>query len=160
MENRALFRINGRPLDTAIGRGRRLIDLLREDLGLRGTRFGCGEEMCGACTVLVDGEPAYACTLDVVDLAGKEVVTVEGIGTPAAPHPVQQALLDMQAGQCGYCLSGIIMSAVALIQRDPSPRRQDIVAALDRHLCRCGAHNRIIKAVEEAAARVAAEDRG
>ena len=129
-----------------------LLDVLRNRLGLMGTRFGCGLEQCGSCMVLVDGAPVYACTREVSTVVGKAVTTVEGLGTAAAPHPLQQAFLDEQAGQCGYCLSGIIMSAKALIDRNPNPSRADIVAALDRHLCRCGAHQRILRAVERAAA--------
>ena len=129
-----------------------LLDVLRNRLGLMGTRYGCGLEQCGSCMVLVDGQPAYACTREVGTVADRKVTTVEGLGTPAKPHPLQQAFLDEQAGQCGYCLSGIIMSAKALLDRNPSPSRADIVAALERHLCRCGAHQRILRAVERAAA--------
>jgi nicotinate dehydrogenase subunit A len=102
--------------------------------------------------VLVDGEPAYACTREVGTVAGRTVTTIEGLGTPAKPHPLQQAFLDEQAGQCGYCLSGILMSAKALLDRNPNPGRSEVVAALDRHLCRCGSHQRILRAVERAAA--------
>ncbi len=129
-----------------------LIYVLRNALGLKGTRYGCGLEQCGCCMVLIDGEPAYACTRAVDSAAGREIVTVEGVGGAAARHPVQQAILDEQAGQCGYCLSGIVISAKALLDRNPNPDRADIVAALDGHLCRCGAHQRIIRAVERAAA--------
>ena len=132
-----------------------LLDVLRNQLGLMGTRYGCGLEQCGSCTVLVDGEPVYACTREVGSVAGKRVTTVEGLGSATKPHPIQQAFLDEQAGQCGYCLSGIIMSTKALLDRNPKPSRADIVAALDRHLCRCGAHQRIIRAVGRAAERLA-----
>src|SRR5688572_15145065 len=121
-----------------------LLEILRNQLGLMGTRYGCGLEQCGCCMVLVDGEPAYSCTREVGTVAGREVTTVEGLGTPAEPHPLQRAFLDEQAGQCGYCLSGILMSAKALLDRTPNPTRAEIVAALDRHLCRCGAHPRIV----------------
>ncbi|HYC65539.1 MAG TPA: (2Fe-2S)-binding protein [Reyranellaceae bacterium] len=132
-----------------------LLDVLRNQLGLMGTRYGCGLEQCGSCTVLVDGEPVYACTREVGSVAGKRVTTVEGLGSAERPHRIQQAFLDEQAGQCGYCLSGIIMSTKALLDRNPKPSRADIVAALDRHLCRCGAHQRIIRAVGRAAERLA-----
>ncbi|QQS13392.1 MAG: (2Fe-2S)-binding protein [Rhodospirillales bacterium] len=129
-----------------------LLEVLRNHLGLTGTRYGCGLEQCGCCMVLVDGKPAHACTREVGTVAGREVTTIEGLGTSSEPHPLQRAFLDEQAGQCGYCLSGIIMSAKALLDRDPNPSRAAIVAALDGHLCRCGAHQRILRAVERAAA--------
>jgi nicotinate dehydrogenase subunit A len=129
-----------------------LLEVLRNRLGLTGSRYGCGLDQCGACMVLVDGMPAYACSREVGSVAGRSVITVEGLGTPEALHPLQQAFVDEQAGQCGYCLSGILISAKALLDRNPTPTRADIVAALDRHLCRCGAHQRILKAVERAAA--------
>jgi len=128
-----------------------LLDVLRNGLDLKGTRFGCGLEQCGACMVLVDGAPAYACNLAVEAAAGKQVTTVEGLGRPDTPHPLQTAFMELQAGQCGYCLSGILVSAKALLDANPSPSREDIVEALDKHLCRCGTHVRIIKAVERAA---------
>jgi nicotinate dehydrogenase subunit A len=129
-----------------------LLEALRNHLGLMGTRYGCGQEQCGCCMVLVDGQTAYACTRELGTVAGREVTTVEGLGTPARLHPLQQAFLDEQAGQCGYCLSGILISAKALLDRNPNPSRAEIVAALDKHLCRCGAHQRILRAVERAAA--------
>ena len=129
-----------------------LLDVLRNRLGLMGTRYGCGLEQCGSCMVLVDGEPVFACSREIGTVAGHSITTIEGLGDVAHLHPLQQAFLDEQAGQCGYCLSGIIISAKALLDRNPSPSRADIVAALDRHLCRCGAHARILRAVEQAAA--------
>jgi nicotinate dehydrogenase subunit A len=129
-----------------------LLDVLRNQLGLLGTRYGCGLEQCGSCVVLLDGEPVHACSREVGTAAGGRVTTIEGLGTSAAPHPLQQAFLDEQAGQCGYCLSGIIMSAKALLDSNPSPSRGEIVRALDKHLCRCGAQPRILRAVEKAAA--------
>lgn len=128
------------------------LDVLRNHLGLMGARYGCGLEQCGSCMVLVDGQPAYACTCEVGTIAGKSVTTIEGLGSADKPHPLQQAFLDEQAGQCGYCLSGIVMSAKALIDRNPNPTRADIVAALDKHICRCGTHHRILRAVHRAAA--------
>jgi nicotinate dehydrogenase subunit A len=132
-----------------------LLFVLRNRLGLRAARFGCGHEQCGACMVLVDGEPVYACARPVGTLAGKAVTTPEGLGTAEAPHPLQDAMLAEQAGQCGYCLSGIIVSAKALLDKTPNPTRAQIVAALDPHLCRCGSHTRIMRAVERAAAALA-----
>ena len=135
-----------------------LIYVLRNELSLKGTRYGCGLEQCGCCMVLIDGEPVYACTRAVDSAAGCEIVTVEGLGGEAAAHPLQQAFLEEQAGQCGYCLSGILISAKALLDRNPAPDRAEIVRALDGHLCRCGAHQRIIRAVERAAAVLRGEE--
>jgi nicotinate dehydrogenase subunit A len=146
--------VNGRHVSVAVDAGTPLLDVLRNRLDLQGTRYGCGLEQCGSCMVLLDGEPIYACSREIGTVAGHSVTTIEGLGTAARPHPLQQAFLDEQAGQCGYCLSGILMSAKALLDRDSSPSRADIVAALDKHLCRCGAHPRILRAVEKAAARV------
>ena len=146
------FGVNGRQVSVRIDGTMPLLAVLRNTLGLSGTRFGCGLEQCGACMVLVDGEPAYACTREVSTVAGKRVTTVEGLAGGDRLHPLQQAFLAEQAGQCGYCLSGILMSAAALLERNPAPSRADIIAALERHLCRCGAHNRIVRAVERAAA--------
>jgi nicotinate dehydrogenase subunit A len=146
------FIVNGRKVGVSIEATTPLLAVLRNALGLTGSRFGCGLEQCGACMVLVDGEPVYACTREVGTVGGKTVTTVEGLTNGGNLHPLQQAFLAEQAGQCGYCLSGILMSAKALLDRNPHPSRAEIVAALDRHLCRCGAHNRIIRAVERAAA--------
>jgi nicotinate dehydrogenase subunit A len=128
-----------------------LLAVLRNELGLLATRFGCGHEQCGACMVMLEGEPTYSCTIPVSSVGARAVTTVEGLGTAEAPHPIQTAILAEQAGQCGYCLSGIQISAAALLARDPAPSRAAIVAALEPHLCRCGAHLRIVRAVEQAA---------
>jgi len=128
-----------------------LLFVLRNELNLKGIRYGCGLEQCGSCMVLVDGEPVYACSRELGTVAGRRITTIEGIGSTANPHPLQIAFLDEQAGQCGYCLSGIIISAKALLDRNPSPSRAQIIAALDKHLCRCGAQPRILRAVEKAA---------
>jgi len=133
-----------------------LLSVLREQLGLRGSRFGCGTEQCGACMVLIDGEPSYSCAREVATVAGNAVTTVEGLSNGGALHPLQQAFLDEQAGQCGYCLSGILISAAALLARNSRPSRAEIMAALDPHLCRCGMHNRVIRAVERAGAMIGA----
>ena len=146
------FIVNGRKAKVAVEATTPLLAVLRNALGLAGSRFGCGLEQCGACMVLLDGEPVYACTREVGTVAGKAVTTVEGLANGESLHPLQQAFLAEQAGQCGYCLSGILMSAKALLDRNPHPTRADIVTALDKHLCRCGAHNRIIRAIERAAA--------
>ena len=146
------FTVNGRAVRVASDETTPLLDVLRNQLDLKGARYGCGLEQCGSCMVLMDGEPVYACSREVGTVAGRSIATIEGLGTAAKPHPLQQAFLDEQAGQCGYCLSGIIMSAKALLDRNPTPTRADIVTALDLHLCRCGAQPRILRAVEQAAA--------
>jgi nicotinate dehydrogenase subunit A len=145
--------LNGRAVEvTVTNEETSLLAVLRDALGLVGTRFGCGLEQCGCCMVLIDGAPAKSCAKPIWSVAGKSITTVEGLGTPERPHPLQQALLDEQAGQCGYCLSGILISAKALLDRNPSPSRAEIAQALDDNICRCGSHNRILRAVEKAAA--------
>ncbi len=129
-----------------------LLNVLRNDLGLMGTRFGCGLEQCGSCMVLIDGAAEKSCARGIASVAGKAITTVEGLGTAEKPHPLQQAFIDEQAGQCGYCLSGILMSAKALLDHNPSPSRAEIAQALDGNICRCGSHNRILRAVAKAAA--------
>lgn len=147
------FFVNGKPVSVALdNEATPLLNVLRNELGLMGTRFGCGLEQCGCCMVLIDGEPVKSCNREVSTLVGKTVTTVEGIGTHERPHPLQQAFLDEQAGQCGYCLAGILISAKALLEKNPSPTRKEIALALDGNICRCGSHNRIMRAVEKAAA--------
>jgi nicotinate dehydrogenase subunit A len=131
-----------------------LLAVLRDELGLSGPKFGCGQGGCGACMVLVDGQPQTACNLPVWAVAGKQVVTLEGLGTPACPHPVQTAFIAERAAQCGYCVAGIVTSAAALLAGNPSPSRVAIVQALEPHLCRCGAHGRMIRAVQRAAGSI------
>ncbi|HEX2942385.1 MAG TPA: (2Fe-2S)-binding protein [Rhodopila sp.] len=143
--------VNGQPAHVEVDETTPLLDVLRNHLGLKGTRYGCGLEQCGTCMVLVDGQPCYACTREIGTVANRAVTTIEGLGTADRLHPLQRAFLDEQAGQCGYCLSGILISAKALLDRNPNPSRAEIVAALDRHLCRCGTHTRIIAAVQRAA---------
>lgn len=128
-----------------------LLYVLRNDCDLRGTRFGCGVGQCGACHVLLDGVSVPACDTPVWATEGKAVVTVEGLGGGAGLHPLQQAFIDEQAGQCGYCLSGILVSAAALLAQQPQPTEAQVRQALDKHLCRCGAHNRIVRGVLRAA---------
>jgi nicotinate dehydrogenase subunit A len=128
-----------------------LLSVLRGQLGLMGTHFGCGANQCGACHVLVGEHAVAACDTPLWAVAGKDVTTVEGLGTPERPHPLQRAFIGEQAMQCGYCISGILISAAALLKRNPSPSETDVRAALDRNLCRCGSHNRIVRAVLRAA---------
>ena len=147
------FSVNGRPVSVSLDNEETpLLNVLRNELGLMGTRFGCGLEQCGCCIVLIDGTPEKCCTKPVSSVAGKQIVTVEGLGDAAHPHPLQQAFIDEQAGQCGYCLSGILISAKALLDKNPKPSRAEIAQALDGNICRCGSHNRIMRAVEKAAA--------
>jgi aerobic-type carbon monoxide dehydrogenase small subunit (CoxS/CutS family) len=146
------FVVNGRPVSVKAGGTTPLLSVLRDELGLRGSKFGCGTGQCGACMVLIDGKPEHSCARDVATVAGKTITTVEGLAGNGTLHPLQQAFLDEQAGQCGYCLSGILISAAALLKQNANPSRADIIAALDPHLCRCGIHNRVIRAVQKAAA--------
>lgn len=146
--------VNGQAVSVTAAADTPLLDVLRNHLNLKGTRYGCGLEQCGTCMVLVDGTPVYACTREVGTVDGRSVTTLEGLGTPDALHPLQKAFLEEQAGQCGFCLSGILVSAKALLDSNPSPSRDQIIAAMDRHLCRCGAHPRIIRAIEKAAAAI------
>jgi nicotinate dehydrogenase subunit A len=144
--------VNGRAVSVTADPDMALLDALRNHLGLVGSKFGCGLEQCGCCMVLIDGKPEKSCGKALSTVAGKSVITIEGLGTPEHPHPLQQAFLDEQAGQCGYCLAGILVSAKALLDRNPSPARREIALALDDNICRCGSHNRILRAVERAAA--------
>lgn len=128
-----------------------LIFVLRNDLGLVSAKLGCGLEQCGSCVVLVDGEPVYSCSTAIGELAENDIETVEGLASGDVLHPIQQAFLEHNAAQCGYCTAGIIMRTKALLQNNPQPSRDDIATALDGHLCRCGAHPRILRAVESAA---------
>ena len=147
--------VNGVPVEVSAAPGTPLIYVLRNDLGLKATRFGCGEGACGACTVLVDGRAVTSCDLPVDAVAGKHVTTVEGLGDGGALHPVQQAFLDLQAAQCAYCIDGIVMATVALLRATPHPSDDDIRRALARHLCRCGAHVRILRAIRAASEAMA-----
>jgi nicotinate dehydrogenase subunit A len=149
------FTLNGAAVAPEIEEDAPLLAALRGPLGLSGPRFGCGAEQCGACVVLVEGAPVFACNLPVSSVVGKRVETVEGLGTPEAPHPLQRAFLELQAGQCGYCLSGILMAAAALLRRVPRPSEAQVREALEPHLCRCGAQNRILCAVLRAAEEMA-----
>jgi nicotinate dehydrogenase subunit A len=130
-----------------------LLYALRNDLGLKGTRFGCGSGQCGACFVLVDGHATPACDTPLWSVAGKRVTTVEGLGGPQAAHALQEAFIAEQAAQCGYCTSGVLISAAALLAENPAPSEVEVRTALDRNLCRCGSHNRMVKAVLRAAGR-------
>ena len=143
--------VNGSEFDVRADENASLLDVLRHACGLKGTRFGCGSGECGACRVLVDGASVPSCDMPAWAAAGKQVVTVEGLSQDGHPGRLQQAFIDEQAGQCGYCLSGILATATALLAREPHPSEAQVRQALDDHLCRCGAHNRIVRAVLRAA---------
>jgi nicotinate dehydrogenase subunit A len=149
------LQVNGQERNVHAHENTPLLYVLRNDLGLKGTRFGCGASQCGSCHVLLEGASVPACDTPVWAAKDKEVVTVEGLGqlhgTTRALHPLQQAFIDEQAAQCGYCLSGILISATALLAQNPQPTETQVKAALDKHLCRCGTHNRIVRAVLRAA---------
>jgi nicotinate dehydrogenase subunit A len=147
--------VNGAPREVDAPDRTSLLDVLREHLGLKGAHFGCGAGSCGACVVIVDGRAVVSCDTPLWSLAGKSVTTVEGLGTPTAPHPLQQAFIEEQAAQCGYCTSGILMQAAALLARNPHPREEEVRAALDANLCRCGVHNRVVRAVLAASRKMA-----
>ena len=146
------FSVNGRSVQVTAEPEDTLLDILRNHLGLTGAKFGCGAGQCGACAVVVDGELKAACHVEVGTVGGANVTTVEALS--ASRHPLIDAFIEKQAGQCGYCLSGILVSASLLLERNPAPSRPEIAKALDWHLCRCGAHNRILDAVELAARRM------
>ena len=157
MAENITFHVNGRAVAVDVAPSTPLLLALRNDLDLRGTRHGCGEGDCGACTVLIDGRPVTSCNTPVEAVQGQKVETVEQLTADATPHPLVKAVLEEQAGQCGYCLPGILMRAKALLAETPKPGRTAIAAALDGNLCRCGAHNRIMRAIEKAGAAIAGE---
>jgi len=145
------FTLNGKPVSLFVDGERMLLWVLRTDLGLTGTKFGCGEGFCGACTVLIDGEPVHSCQYPLRDVEGKKVLTIEGLAKDGRLHPLQEAFIKHDALQCGYCTPGMILTAYGLLLKDPKPGESDIRDALEGNLCRCGAHNRIVRAVREAA---------
>ncbi len=149
------LKVNGASRSTPAEPDTPLLYVLRNDLKLKGARFGCGLGQCGSCTVLVDGRPVQSCDYPVSAAAGKQVVTIEGLATNGKPHPLQQAFIDEQAAQCGYCITGIIMSAKALLDANRNPADAEIRAALKGNLCRCGTHHRILRAVRRAAKELA-----
>ena len=145
------FRLNGKPTTLETDAERTLLWVLRDDLGLTGTKFGCGEGLCGACTVVVDGEAVRSCSVPFSSVDGKEVVTIEGLAGGAALHPLQQAFVEHGGFQCGYCTPGMIMNAYALLRANPKASREAIVTGMEDNLCRCGAHQRILAAIEDVA---------
>ena len=144
------FRLNGRPTTLEGDGQRRLLWVLRTDLELTGTKYGCGIGLCGACTVVVDGQAVRSCQTSLQAVQGKEVLTIEGLAREGRLHPLQQAFLEHGGYQCGYCTPGMILSAYALLRGEPRPERQAILSGMERNLCRCGAHQRIVAAIEAA----------
>jgi aerobic-type carbon monoxide dehydrogenase small subunit (CoxS/CutS family) len=142
------FKLNGKAMKLDVEAERMLLWVLRTDLGLTGTKFGCGESLCGACTVVVDKAPVRSCQLPIKDVRGKEVITIEGLARNGRLHPLQERFVELGALQCGFCTPGMIMSAYALLLKKPKPSRAEIIEAMDDNLCRCGAHKRIIQAIE------------
>lgn len=151
MPERYKLRVNGRDREISAAPNTPLLYILRNDLGLKGTRFGCGAGHCGACTVLFDGNAVQSCDTPLWSAVGHDITTIEGLGSVDDPHPLQRAFIEEQAVQCGYCITGIIMSAAALLAKTANPTRADIAAALDRNLCRCGTHVRVFRAIQRAA---------
>ncbi|RZN07191.1 (2Fe-2S)-binding protein [Bradyrhizobium genosp. SA-3] len=150
------FQLNGAAMAVDVDPDQTLLDVLRSRLAVTGAHFGCGAGECGACYVMVDGRAMASCDMPMWSVVGKDVVTVEGLGTVEQPHPLQRAFISEQAMQCGYCVSGILISAAALLKRNPLPTEAEVKAALDRNLCRCGSHNRMVRAVLRAASEMAA----
>lgn len=151
MEETLRFKLNGKPVSLTVDGDRLLLWVLRTDLGLTGTKYGCGESFCGACTVIVNGEAVRSCQTPVKEVRDKEVVTIEGLAAGNGLHPVQKAFMEHDALQCGYCTPGMIMNAYAFLRKNPAPSVAEIVEGMDNDLCRCGAHKRIILAIQEAA---------
>jgi nicotinate dehydrogenase subunit A len=149
--------VNGRRREVRAEDDTPLLYVLRNHLNLKGTRFGCGLGLCGACFVLVDGRPVYSCDVPLWSVVDKSIRTVEGLSADGEPHPVARALIAGQAAQCGYCMSGIVVAAAALLAENPDPTEAQIRTALDANLCRCGSHNRVVRAVRSAAAEMTAE---
>lgn len=152
MEETISFKLNGKKTELRTDPSQTLIWVLRNQLGLTGTKWGCGTGFCGACTVLVDDEPVRSCSVPVSDIAGKKVTTIEGLEKKGKLHPVQKAFVDHDALQCGFCTPGMVLTTVAFLKKNPSPSREEIIEALEENLCRCTAHVRILDAVMDAAA--------
>jgi aerobic-type carbon monoxide dehydrogenase small subunit (CoxS/CutS family) len=148
------FTLNGKPTRLTVDEKRPLLWVLRDDLGLTGTKFGCGQAHCGSCTVLLDNDAVRSCVTSIGDVAGRKVTTIEGLAKGDRLHPVQQAFLRHAAYQCGYCTPGMIVRACALLLKNPKPTRADIIREMDSNLCRCGAHVRIVEAIESATAEM------
>lgn len=154
MEEIIRFKLNGKKTELITDPDQTLLWVLRNQIELTGTKFGCGIGFCGACTVLINNEPVRSCMMPVSGAAGKSIVTIEGLTKKGKLHPLQKAFIEHDALQCGYCTPGMIMTAAGLLKKNPSPTRQEIIDGLEDNLCRCGAHNRIIEAVQTAAKEI------
>jgi aerobic-type carbon monoxide dehydrogenase small subunit (CoxS/CutS family) len=146
-----MFTLNAEPVSLSLRNDRMLLWVLRTEMGLTGTKFGCGEGFCGACTVLVNNEPVRSCQYPIKEVQGKTVLTIEGLAKNGNLHPLQKAFVDHDALQCGFCTPGIILTAYSLLLKNPKPTQKDVIQALDDNLCRCGAHTRMLQAVHAAA---------
>jgi aerobic-type carbon monoxide dehydrogenase small subunit (CoxS/CutS family) len=155
MKETLRFTLNGRSTELEVDPRRMLLWVLRTELGLTGTKFGCGEGLCGSCTVLVDREPVRSCGLPVGEAAGAQVVTIEGLASGGSLHPLQAAFVDHDALQCGFCTPGMILSAYGLLLKNATPSRREILDHMEDNLCRCGAHTRIVRAIEQASREMA-----
>jgi carbon-monoxide dehydrogenase small subunit len=148
------FKLNGETVRLRVDGERMLLWVLRTDLGLTGTKYGCGEEQCGACTVLVNGEAVLSCQMPVKQVAGKEVVTIEGLGGSGGLHPLQKAFIELDALQCGFCTPGMILKAHSLLVKTPLPTREQIIQAMEQNLCRCGSYPRVVQAIKAASKKM------
>ena len=155
MTKRITLRVNGRNTTVEVDPQTPLLYVLRNDLGLNGPKYGCGQQQCGACMVLIDGEARSSCMFPVEKAEGREIVTLEGLGTPTKPHPIQAAFIAEQAAQCGYCTNGMIITAKALLDKNPNPSEEEIRSFMRPVLCRCGTYGRVVKAVQRAAKEMA-----
>jgi aerobic-type carbon monoxide dehydrogenase small subunit (CoxS/CutS family) len=151
MKETIRFELNGRPFSLEVDPERMLLWILRDELGLTGTKYGCGEGLCGACTVLVDGEAVRSCRYPMKDVRHKKLTTIEGLAAEGKLHPLQESFVRLNVMQCGFCTSGMILTAYSLLRKNPQPTREEIIAALEDNLCRCGSYMRVIQAVETAA---------
>jgi len=154
MPEQIQFKLNGKSIQLNVDGERKLLWVLRTDLGLTGTKYGCGENLCGACTVIVNDEAVRSCQMMVKEVRGKEVMTIEGLSKENKLHPLQKAFAEHDALQCGYCTPGMIMNAYAFLRKNPHPTADEIIGAMDDNLCRCGAHRRIVQAVETASQKM------
>lgn len=152
MQTSIRFRLNGRPTHLETDAERSLLWVLRSDLGLTGTKYGCGSGLCGACTVIIDGQARRSCVTRLAEVGGRDVLTVEGLARNGRLHPLQQAFVDQGGLQCGYCTSGMLMNAYALLEAHPKPTPAQIEAGMEHNLCRCGAYRRIVAAIADASA--------
>jgi len=151
MRENISFKLNGKTTQLDVDSDRTLLWVLRTDLGLTGTKFGCGASLCGACTVVVNNEAVRSCQIPIKEVKGKEITTIEGLAQNGKLHPLQEAFVDQGGLQCGFCTSGMIMNAYALLLKNPKPSRDEIINGMDDNLCRCGSHKRIIQAIESVA---------